>query len=926
MFVLGDYLKQDAAGFAPFGKISTVAGLQVAKNIFNPTPCCSDGGASAVAPRCDPLKNCSYGVNQGTYEALGNAWIKQAYPGINFIVGAAVTSVLKADDLFALDLQPAAPASKQAYRNSSMSSWGGNVVFNPKDKLYHLFNAAMTCKQNLAGWESNRQVVHSTATSPLGPFTAQDVVLPVWHHNPQVVLHPDGTWLILTIGTRDPQPKQKGCKVQEPSTRLGGPKTGEFIQLHHSSSPNGPWTFLNLTGKEDDPGIFGPRSCTVSPLNASIVSCPGCCATNPTPWVLKNGTMIIGSHDTTGFFLQVAPTWKGPYRRVSGYLFTEHYNARDPTGYLFEDPYLYFDKAADKWRVLLHQYPLSPPRTLVGGVASSATADILSEWKLQLHTHPVYTTTVNVSGGGQELMSHRERPKLYLNPETGAPEVLYTGVCPTGKQGSFCYTHAQPIDQRLKTDDLLLLPLLAAAVDLAGAQSATCLQAIATLSKGAAAKKAAADYGKLKDAFSQQHCGPQTAGSVRLTYPKAPPTYTAACASASPPGQMCKETLTVHAKDISRPMGVVAGCGASASGITDDVCVPPSSVCSSADRMAVAKGLVLLEALAGKNIDAEDVKYASCGDAGAAGPAGASGSAAGGSSGGHGWLIALVIIGLLAGGAKFYLRHMKQLLDRKYANADSLGGEATAATTTAAVNRSRFTGGAAPRVLLLLMIIGGSSAEFVIWLAAPACGAFAKEEGSGSGPTPTCMPNSKYPSCTTFYCPADAGSTCWLPRKDMAANQFGIPPSIQIAEAFCLPGYSIKTSRFRTAGVSSGESGSAGSTRGSPHLHRQRGHGAAIRTLSSVPILPAVTSASTHTLRHLRHQDQKRQHWTQRQVQLWRINRQRQHHRVARAGRPSSGLHHLCVLQLRDLAQVLRPGRAALLNPRREKTNTRAVT
>ena len=75
----------DKAGFAPFGKIATATGLQVARSIFNPTPCCKAIG-------CDPNKNCSYGVNQGTYAARGNAWIRNAYPGINFIIGAAVTS------------------------------------------------------------------------------------------------------------------------------------------------------------------------------------------------------------------------------------------------------------------------------------------------------------------------------------------------------------------------------------------------------------------------------------------------------------------------------------------------------------------------------------------------------------------------------------------------------------------------------------------------------------------------------------------------------------------------------------------------------------------------------------------------------------------------------------------------------------------
>lgn len=77
VFMLGDNTKQDKAGFAPFGKISSASGLAVARAIHNPTP-----------------KNTG-GVDQGKYAANGNAWINQTYPGINFIVGAAVTAEAK---------------------------------------------------------------------------------------------------------------------------------------------------------------------------------------------------------------------------------------------------------------------------------------------------------------------------------------------------------------------------------------------------------------------------------------------------------------------------------------------------------------------------------------------------------------------------------------------------------------------------------------------------------------------------------------------------------------------------------------------------------------------------------------------------------------------------------------------------------------
>jgi hypothetical protein len=71
---LGDNSNQDKAGFAPFGEIQTASGLAIARRIFNPTP------------------NHTMGIDQGKYEAKGNAWIRDNYAGTNFILGAAVTS------------------------------------------------------------------------------------------------------------------------------------------------------------------------------------------------------------------------------------------------------------------------------------------------------------------------------------------------------------------------------------------------------------------------------------------------------------------------------------------------------------------------------------------------------------------------------------------------------------------------------------------------------------------------------------------------------------------------------------------------------------------------------------------------------------------------------------------------------------------
>jgi len=66
-----DNSRLDAMGFAPFGSVTS--GMDVATQIFNPTP-----GNSG-------------GIDQDQYEANGNDWIRKNYPGTNFITSAEVT-------------------------------------------------------------------------------------------------------------------------------------------------------------------------------------------------------------------------------------------------------------------------------------------------------------------------------------------------------------------------------------------------------------------------------------------------------------------------------------------------------------------------------------------------------------------------------------------------------------------------------------------------------------------------------------------------------------------------------------------------------------------------------------------------------------------------------------------------------------------
>merc|ERR1712080_692285 len=67
----GNNSRLDALGFAPFGEV--VNGLEVAEAAFNPTP------------------GVRLGIDQDSYEANGNKWIRRKYPGVNFILSCTIS-------------------------------------------------------------------------------------------------------------------------------------------------------------------------------------------------------------------------------------------------------------------------------------------------------------------------------------------------------------------------------------------------------------------------------------------------------------------------------------------------------------------------------------------------------------------------------------------------------------------------------------------------------------------------------------------------------------------------------------------------------------------------------------------------------------------------------------------------------------------
>jgi len=259
---------------------------------------------------------------------------------------------------YVLNLAPAALFPQQGYYNTTLSSWGGSVIVDDNG-LFHMFAAAMTEECGLDQWTTNSEVIHATSSSPTGPFAMRDVALPVWHHNPQVIRDISGLYLLFSIGM-DPEGTPVNCTH---STEVWTTHGAELIELYYSSSLSGPWTPLMVNG-------------SINLFNG----------TNPSPFILSNGSIAVGSHSGNGFDVALADSWKGPYTLHKSVFIWEN-------GTTGEDPFLWFDEGLQKWRVLFHQYNTSDPHDgslWVGGYAESETSNILGKWNVQDYRTPAY--------------------------------------------------------------------------------------------------------------------------------------------------------------------------------------------------------------------------------------------------------------------------------------------------------------------------------------------------------------------------------------------------------------------------------------------------------------------------------------------------------------------------------------------------------
>ena len=171
------------------------------------------------------------------------------------LLGVCSGGVCKCDpgwtgaDCGAADLLPMDPS--EGYINATAASWGGRPVF--AEGRWHLFATEIQRNCPLILFMNNSAVVRAEADSPQGPYTHKELVLPPFHHNPQIFgPTPDGYYLLFSIGNDADPSTQIGCEVKVPractlrnnSFCRGAhmPSSNGRVDLSYAQSVHGPWT------------------------------------------------------------------------------------------------------------------------------------------------------------------------------------------------------------------------------------------------------------------------------------------------------------------------------------------------------------------------------------------------------------------------------------------------------------------------------------------------------------------------------------------------------------------------------------------------------------------------------------------------------------------------------------------------------------
>ncbi len=300
--------------------------------------------------------------------------------------------------------------------------WDGSIV-KGEDGRYHMF--ASRWPKSVAmhpGWLFYSEIIRGASETLEGPYTFEEVVFEPrdksffdgrMTHNPSIRKYGDD-YLLFYIGVTygsdvpyadDDLPKEyldgtdPWCREVWMNQRIGVAK---------SSSVFGPWERLDTPILNPRPGKWDSGT-----------------TTNPTPFILPDGTIYLGYNSGTvsnGTALRPfragiakASSWDGPYARVSDRPVMEYDNPETFT----EDPFLWITEG----RFHLITKDLSGHITGDKGSGAYLTSPDAIHWTLG-DPPLAYTRELVWEGGEVEDLGNFERPQLIFDEDGNMTHML----------------------------------------------------------------------------------------------------------------------------------------------------------------------------------------------------------------------------------------------------------------------------------------------------------------------------------------------------------------------------------------------------------------------------------------------------------------------------------------------------------------------
>lgn len=352
-----------------------------------------------------------------------------------------------------LDLLPVDPAQAGLkLPNNDSSTWGGSVVY--RDGLFHMFASEILNNCGLYAWTTNSQVIRAVSEAPYGPYRKVQVILPPFAHDANVMEAPTGEVVLYVTALAGVKPRD--CRTP------------------HSVSHNASTTTARRQAAEDDatknstslpkdtymmwaPHPEGPWSEPVLVLNSTIWN---------TDYWAKNHRFAKCDSNLNGIILD-DQSFLGLWRRCEG----EN---------LLTIPHTL---TATSWRNASSYQPNIDPLFVLGGsgaedpsnVWTTTTSDIVGQayhaifhdeqstrcmlgqcsangrhafsldgksWRYS--SVDAYQRNVSFVGGTSISVDTRARPHIILDPHTGRPIALSTGLKETDASG-YVWTLIQPM-------------------------------------------------------------------------------------------------------------------------------------------------------------------------------------------------------------------------------------------------------------------------------------------------------------------------------------------------------------------------------------------------------------------------------------------------------------------------------------------------